>query len=69
MSQGDDRAMAVTLLREMTMREIRLRERNGTDRLTPGVAVELAKMLAHIAGGDGRGVYSIEHHPEGDRVG
>ena len=35
---------------------------------TPEIAIELAKMLCHIAGGDGRGVYRVEHDPEGDRV-
>lgn len=34
--------------------------------LTPGVAIELAKMLAHIAGGDGRGVYQVVHHAGAD---
>jgi hypothetical protein len=37
-------------------------------RLTPGVAIELAGMLAHIAGGDGRGVYTIAWDPVGDRL-
>jgi hypothetical protein len=35
---------------------------------TPAIAIELAGMLCHIAGGDGRGVYRIEHDPTGDRV-
>lgn len=35
--------------------------------ITQGVAVELAKHFAHLAGGDGHGVYRIEHDPTGDR--
>lgn len=35
---------------------------------TPWVALELARMLLHIAGGDGRGVYTVYWDPEGDRV-
>lgn len=35
---------------------------------TPGVALELAAMLLHIAGGDGRGTFTILHDPIGDRV-
>jgi len=35
---------------------------------TPAIAIELAAMLCHIAGGDGRGVYRIEHDPEGDQI-
>jgi hypothetical protein len=39
----------------------------GAD-FTPGVAIELASMLCHIAGGDGRGTFAIVHDPAGDRV-
>jgi hypothetical protein len=35
-------------------------------RFTPEIALELAAMLCHVAGGDGRGVYRIEHDPTGD---
>jgi hypothetical protein len=41
---------------------------NSDEVITPQTALELAGMLCHIAGGDGRGVYSIEHDPEGDRI-
>ena len=36
--------------------------------LTPAIAVALAEQLLHIAGGDGRGVYSVVHDPIGDRL-
>ena len=41
---------------------------NEGAQFTPGVAIELAAMLAHIAGGDGRGVFRIVWDPEGDRI-
>jgi hypothetical protein len=47
------------------LQDIIARQKGG---LTPGVAVELARKLAHLAGGDGRGVYTVTHDPEGDRV-
>jgi hypothetical protein len=36
--------------------------------ITQGVAVELARHFAHLAGGDGHGLYSIVHDPTGDRI-
>lgn len=41
-------------------------ERHGN--MTPALALELAGMLTHIAGGDGRGVYAIKHNPTGDQI-
>jgi hypothetical protein len=38
------------------------------DVLTSEVMLVLAGHLCHLAGGDGRGVYSIVHDPTGDRV-
>lgn len=56
-----DRETATRLLRELVDRD-----RRGL--LTPMVAVELAKHLAHIAGGDGRGIYEVVHRAGADRV-
>jgi hypothetical protein len=36
--------------------------------ISQGVAVELANHFAHLAGGDGHGVYTVTHNPRGDRV-
>ena len=40
----------------------------NTGRITTSTALELAAMLCDLAGGDGRGVYSIVHDPTGDRT-
>jgi hypothetical protein len=45
-----------------------LSELAGSGRLTLPVALELAKMLLHICGGDGRGVFTVVHDPTGDRI-
>ena len=65
MSHSDERdtATAAKLLEEMTLREMRLEQRTGGSRVSPGVALELARMLCHIAGGDGRGVFHVVHDP------
>ena len=41
---------------------------NAGAAFTPAKALELAGMLCHIAGGDGRGVYTIRHNPTGDQI-
>ncbi|HWY91080.1 MAG TPA: hypothetical protein VNY31_10450 [Solirubrobacteraceae bacterium] len=68
-SDGSDRETAAALLKEMTLREMRLEQRTGASRVSPGVALELARMLCHIAGGDGRGMFEVVHRPGVDRVG
>lgn len=36
--------------------------------MTPEITLALVRKLCHIAGGDGRGVYSVSHDPTGDRI-
>jgi hypothetical protein len=45
-------------------RDLLVKLANEGANFTPGVAIELAAMLCHIAGGDGRGLYRIEHEPD-----
>jgi hypothetical protein len=56
--EESDRARATNILAQIAQRY----------ELTPGVALELAAHLCHLAGGDGRGVFRIEHDPSGDRL-
>jgi hypothetical protein len=58
MTQRDDsdRGRATSLLVMLADEQ----KRDGVA-FTPSVALELARMLCHIAGRDGRGVYTITH--------
>jgi hypothetical protein len=58
MSRSRDREIALDLLKEFYDR----------DGVTPEVMLELARHLCHLAGGDGRGRYTVVHDPHGDRV-
>lgn len=59
MTPRDDRERARKLL-------VRLANEGAS--FSVGVSLELAGMLCHIAGGDGRGVYTIKHNPTGDQL-
>jgi hypothetical protein len=61
LEKDSDTAEAVRWLKEISQSEHR-------HRFTPPVAIELARMLCYLGGGDGRGVYEVIHRPWGDRI-